>query len=338
MPTPEESLKILSVFVVLICSFVGISIPLYLVRVDNVRVKYAFDMLRCISIGLILGVAILHMLPEASEMLEEAQAGAEEHGHDEHDHGSNETAIEAEEEGHGGHSHAYPYAFLFASLGILLMLFLEQVAAHLSETTPKADPNKVEMSSTRQDNLEAQAHEGHQHAADDLHSHHAASLGVSGKSKEERMKAYVIEISISIHSILIGVGLGVLGDYADIEILLIALCFHQLFEGIALGGAIAHANQNKWVLAAVVFFFSFSCPVGIAIGAGIANTFDPEEPGGLWTTGVLYSVACGTLLYIGLYDLMAQSFHKANYGAKKFGMVFAVGLGISLMAILALWA
>jgi len=101
---------------------------------------------------------------------------------------------------------------------------------------------------------------------------------------------------------------------------------------------VVKAEQSKWFLGALIFFFSFSCPLGVAIGSGIANSFDPEDRGGLWTQGVLYSIACGTLLYIGLYDLMAQSFQKRNRGPKKFGMVFAVLVGLALMAMLAVWA
>jgi len=295
-------------------------------------VKHGFDILRCISIGLILGVSLLHMLPEANGMLEEAGALGEIQEY------VNETAAalahlagEEEHEGHEEHGHAYPYAFLFASLGVCLMLLLEQIAESLSEKPPKKEVDKADGSV----NLEAQKdeHEGHTHAAGDLHSHHDATLA----NAEDKMKAYAIEGSIALHSVLIGVGLGVLTEYANIEILLVALCFHQLFEGIALGGAVVKANQSRWFLAGLILCFSLSCPIGVAIGAGISDTFD-ENSSGLWTQGVLYSFACGTLLYIGLYDLMAQSFQKRNQGPKKFVMVFAVFVGMGLMALLAVWA
>lgn len=314
MTTPEESLKIFSVFIILISSFVGISFPIWLVRIDNVRVKSAFDLLRCISIGLILGVTLLHMLPEANEMLGEAEVSEGHTAHEDH---------EEDESGGHGHAHAYPYSLLFASLGVCLMLFLEQVAVHLTEQAPRADDEKSDV--------EAQS------PTEAPHCHHDATLSLVN-SKEYMMKAYVIELSIALHSILIGIGLGVLTNFHDIEILLIALCFHQLFEGIGLGGAVVNSKQSKWFLAGLVFSFSFSCPMGVALGAGIAHSFDPNDVGWLWTQGVLYSIACGTLLYIGLYDLMVDSFQKTILGKRKFGMVFAVGLGIAAMAILALWA
>jgi len=325
---PEESLKVLSVFMILIVSFVGITIPVYLVRVDNVRVKYAFDILRCLSIGLILGVALLHMLPEANAILEEAQLVSPP------EVGVNETTTIAEAE-----AEPYPFAFLFAGLGVVVMLFLEQIAEHLAESSPKKAEPKADVSMTTDPKVDVsvsqlEAQHEHTHGSDELHSHHHVTLAVG----DDKVKAYVIEISISLHSILIGIGLGVLTDYAEIQVLLVALCFHQLFEGIALGGAVVKANQSKWFLGALIFFFSLSCPLGVAIGAGISQSFDPEDKGGLWTQGILYSLACGTLLYIGLYDLMAQSFQKANLGGKKFGMVFSVLVGVGLMALLAVWA
>lgn len=321
--TPENSLKIGAVFIILLASFVGIIVPVYLVRVSNDRVKYAFDVFRCVSIGLILGVAMMHMLPEADGIFGEALAASEHHD----DHPANETAVEEEEEGHG-HG-AYPYAFMFTCFGVVLMLLLEQIAAHLAEGPAKESvkPQDAPESSVNESH-------GHAHGPGDLHSHHDASL----KHGDDKLKAYVIEVSISLHSILIGIGLGVLQDYNSIEILLIALTFHQLFEGFALGGAVAKANQSKIFLASLIGFFSLSCPLGVAIGAGIANSFDPSNPAGAWTQGVLYGFATGTLLYIGLYDLMAESFQKPNEGAKKFNLVFAVLFGVGLMALLAVWA
>jgi len=209
------------------------------------------------------------------------------------------------------------------------MLLLEQIAEHLAEG-PAKTIEKAEDPAT----LEAGEAHGHSHGPGDLHSHHDATL----KHGDDKLKAYVIEVSISLHSVLIGIGLGVLTDYASIEILLIALTFHQVFEGIALGGAVAKANQSRSFLVSLVLFFSLSCPLGVAIGAGIANSFDPNNAAGNWTQGVLYGFATGTLLYIGLYDLMAESFQKFNGGGKKFNMVFAVLLGIGLMALLAVWA
>ena len=45
----------------------------------------------------------------------------------------------------------------------------------------------------------------------------------------------VLEAGIAIHSVLIGVSLGVASDTGVVRPLLAALTFHQFFEGVALG-------------------------------------------------------------------------------------------------------
>ena len=60
-------------------------------------------------------------------------------------------------------------------------------------------------------------------------------LKPESNSKKALVKAIVLESSVAIHSIIIGFDLGNLGSEADvstIRVLMIALAFHQFFEGI----------------------------------------------------------------------------------------------------------
>jgi len=58
----------------------------------------------------------------------------------------------------------------------------------------------------------------------------------------------VLELGIALHSVLIGVALGVAGTPAAAKPLAAALVFHQSFEGFALGSAIAEAGHEGWAL------------------------------------------------------------------------------------------
>ena len=49
----------------------------------------------------------------------------------------------------------------------------------------------------------------------------------------------VLEMGIVVHSIIIGISLGTSDSLDTIKPLIIALSFHQFFEGIGLGGCIA---------------------------------------------------------------------------------------------------
>lgn len=54
----------------------------------------------------------------------------------------------------------------------------------------------------------------------------------------------VLELGIVIHSVIIGISLGTSQSPATIKPLLVALSFHQFFEGMGLGGCISQVNSN----------------------------------------------------------------------------------------------
>jgi len=53
----------------------------------------------------------------------------------------------------------------------------------------------------------------------------------------------VLEIGIVVHSVIIGLSLGTAGSIDTIKPLLVALSFHQFFEGMGLGGCISQVLQ-----------------------------------------------------------------------------------------------
>lgn len=83
-----------------------------------------------------------------------------------------------------------------------------------------------------------------------------------------------------------------------------------MFEGLALGSRIAllkfeHGRgYEKWVMA---FAFALITPIGIAIGVGVHNGYNPNSDAALLSIGVLDAVSAGILLYAGLVELLAVS-------------------------------
>jgi zinc transporter 1/2/3 len=67
---------------------------------------------------------------------------------------------------------------------------------------------------------------------------HAINMIAGSDSIGVIIKAYMMEISVAIHSVIIGIALGSLAgpeNLAPLSALLIAICFHQFFEGLGLG-------------------------------------------------------------------------------------------------------
>lgn len=59
---------------------------------------------------------------------------------------------------------------------------------------------------------------------------------------KQRLVSQVLEIGIIFHSVIIGVTMGMSQNQCTIRPLVAALAFHQIFEGMGLGGCIAQVN------------------------------------------------------------------------------------------------
>ncbi|EYU26057.1 hypothetical protein MIMGU_mgv1a024997mg, partial [Erythranthe guttata] len=101
----------------------------------------------------------------------------------------------------------------------------------------------------------------------------------------------VLELGIIVHSIVIGLSLGASNSTCSNKRLIDALCFHQMFERMGLGGCILQAEYKFIKKAATAFFFSVTTPFGIALGLGLglglASTYKENSPRSLITVGLL---------------------------------------------------
>lgn len=96
----------------------------------------------------------------------------------------------------------------------------------------------------------------------------------------------MLEGGILFHSVFVGMTISITID--GFIILLVAILFHQMFEGLGLGSRIAAVPYPKgsirpWVL---VVAFGTTAPIGQAIGLATRNTYDPDSAFGLIIVGV----------------------------------------------------
>ncbi|KAM7197784.1 Zinc/iron permease, partial [Naviculisporaceae sp. PSN 640] len=109
-------------------------------------------------------------------------------------------------------------------------------------------------------------------------------------SEEERRKlelqCLLLEAGILFHSVFIGMSLSV-ATGPNFVVFLIAICFHQCFEGIALGGRIVGIQhpRSSWKPWFMVLAFGLTTPIGQAIGLYAHQLYDPLSQKGLLTVG-----------------------------------------------------
>ncbi|KJX98015.1 zip family zinc transporter like protein [Zymoseptoria brevis] len=174
----------------------------------------------------------------------------------------------------------------------------------------------------------------------------AVSEGASSPHEQRLiLQCLLLEAGILFHSIFIGLALSVSTGPAFYSLLL-AISFHQTFEGLALGSRIASiptfspSSLKPWGMAVL---YGITTPIGQAMGLGLQGLYDPMSEGGLLMVGCVNAVSCGLLVYAGLVQLLAEDFlSEKSYvelrGRKRLMACGGVVGGAMLMALVGVWA
>jgi len=221
------------------------------------------------------------------------------------------------------------WQFVFAQIGILMMAIIEfcnsRMVHTLSEQTPLDPTALVDM-----------GHAGHK----------AVTVGPADEEPEKpdsMLVAYLTEASISVHSIFIGFGLGMRSG-SSYTVLLVALSFHQFFEGFALGQLILDAQVTSIKkLAVMTAIFSLTTAIGIIIGICTRSTYDEESQGVSILLAIVDSICGGNLIYLGLVQMLqpwVTGNHQLIQGHSSLGVISFIGvsIGMAIMSIIGIWA
>ena len=162
--------------------------------------------------------------------------------------------------------------------------------------------------------------------------------------KRQMLQCLLLEAGILFHSVFIGMAISVATGPAFV-VFLIAISFHQSFEGLALGSRIAaiqfpRKSLRPWLM---VLAYGLTTPIGQAIGLIVHRMYDPQSMGGLLVVGFMNAISSGLLLYAGLVQLLAEDFlteksYKVLKGKKRLRAYLAVSAGALMMAIVGAFA
>lgn len=180
------------------------------------------------------------------------------------------------------------------------------------------------------------------------HGHgHLSPAGLSEYQKQQRalLQCLLLEAGILFHSIFIGMAVSVATGTAFV-VLLIAISFHQTFEGLALGSRIAgitafpKGSYKPWLMALA---YGATTPIGQAIGLIVHNLYDPRSETGLLMVGMMNAISSGLLLFAGLVELLAEDFlseksYETLQGKRRIEASAAVVAGSMVMALVGAWA
>ncbi|VAH20244.1 unnamed protein product [Triticum turgidum subsp. durum] len=324
-------LRIIAVFCILVASAAGCAIPSLGRRFPALSPdRDLFFGVKAFAAGVILATSFVHILPEAFERL------------------GSPCLV-------SGPWQKFPFAGLVAMLAAIATLVVDTIAtgyfqraAHAKKAAAVVGADDVEATHAHH------AHVGHSHGVSAVVASSAAGADDGGAQlirqrviSQVPMHASipfhttVLELGIIVHSVIIGMSLGASQSASTIRPLVVALTFHQFFEGIGLGGCIVQAKFRLKSVLLMALFFSLTTPVGIVIGIGISSVYDENSPNTLIIQGILSAAAAGILNYMALVDLLAEDFMNPRVqgnGRLQVIVNLSLLLGTALMSMLAIWA
>ncbi|KAK9313380.1 Zinc/iron permease [Lipomyces starkeyi] len=160
----------------------------------------------------------------------------------------------------------------------------------------------------------------------------------------EQIAAFLIlEFGVIVHSVIIGLNLGVVGS--EFSTLYPVIVFHQSFEGLGIGArmsAIPFPTKYRYLPWALCTAYGLTTPIAIAIGLGVRTTYSSGSFTANIISGVLDSISAGILIYTGLVELLARDFlfnpHRTTSSSQLTFVLISLLTGAGIMALLGKWA
>lgn len=188
----------------------------------------------------------------------------------------------------------------------------------------------------------------HPHARKRVRESQNASPESAEKTEAQNQKlllqCLLLEAGILFHSVFIGMALSV-ATGTSFVVLLVAISFHQTFEGFALGSRISAirfpvGSPKPWLMALA---YGTTTPIGQAIGLAVHTLYDPFSQTGLLMVGFMNAISSGLLLFAGLVELLAEDFlsdesYITLQGKRRLQACGSVVAGALLMALVGAWA
>lgn len=267
-------LKTGSLLAILVASAVGICLPVALTGAFRGKAGYARGLLlvKCYAAGVILSTSLVHVLPDAHAALADCAVATRRPWRDFPFAGLFslvgallallvDLSASSHLEAHGHHQHAeegesppppppthQPYAPIPTTKKSPVFELSGEMSPKKRAHSDDTDRDDVALfgakSAVRSDEVVVAPRVG-------CHGHHdVVEVGEEGGGGEEeearrkqKMVSKVLEIGIVFHSVIIGVTMGMSQDVCAIRPLVVALSFHQVFEGMGLGGCIAQVSE-----------------------------------------------------------------------------------------------
>ncbi|KAL5580954.1 hypothetical protein UlMin_013396 [Ulmus minor] len=220
----------------------------------------------------------------------------------------------------------YPFAFMLATAGYLLTMLGDCVVLFLTKSSEREA--RVEIEHVE----EGRTPEEH---AKGLHTDANPAFFKTTSVGD----TVLLIFALCFHSVFEGIAVGIADNKADAWRNLWTISLHKIFAAVAMGIALLKMLPKRPFLltAGYSFAFAISSPVGIGIGIAIDATTQGREAD--WTYAISMGIACGVFIYVAINHLIAKGFkpqQDCHFDTPVYKFL-AVLLGVGVIAVVMIW-
>lgn len=239
----------------------------------------------------------------------------------------------------------YPFAFMLCTAGYLVTMLGDLIVAWMYQKQDGSNVTAIPLQRiadirATESGLPTQTCEAalNFQADGEPNMVKAASL----VKKTSMGDSLLLILALCFHSVFEGIAIGVAATEADAWRALWTVCLHKIFAAIAMGIALLRIIPNRpfFSCAAYAFAFAISSPIGVAIGILIDATTQGHVAD--WIYAISMGFACGVFVYVAINHLLLKGLiHNPKTPVISFDKPFykylAVITGAGLIAVVMIW-
>ncbi|KAK1561372.1 hypothetical protein QYE76_059082 [Lolium multiflorum] len=230
---------------------------------------------------------------------------------------------------HGLTKNPYPFSFMLACVGFLLTMLSD--VAIVAVTRRGQRKNQVDQEGIKEEGVDASSS-----VATAAHGQQHPMLMTATSSFED---AILLIVALCFHSIFEGIAIGVSATKDEAWRNLWTIGLHKIFAAVAMGIALLRMIPKRPFLMTIVYSLAFAVSSPLGVGIGIAIDATAEGLAADWTYAISMGIATGVFVYVAINHLMAKGYHpqQPNYFDKPIFKFLGALSGVAVMAVVMIW-
>eukprot|EP01095_Lingulamoeba_sp_RSL-Kostka_P003268 TRINITY_DN1426_c0_g1_i1.p1 TRINITY_DN1426_c0_g1~~TRINITY_DN1426_c0_g1_i1.p1 ORF type:complete len:358 (-),score=61.83 TRINITY_DN1426_c0_g1_i1:884-1957(-) len=178
--------------------------------------------------------------------------------------------------------------------------------------------NSVKKEDEERKKIEEDLEEEIEESEDDImDDEHIAQVILSEEDNvQSKMTGFLLTLILSIHSIMIGIVIGIQQYVPDTISLFVGIALHKWVESLILGTSLIRSSLSQKSRAKISLLYSIMIPIGIVIGMLLLIIMSGDSLD--WVVATFSGIAGGSFLYISLVDIILEELQRKGNPYIKF--------------------